>query len=227
VLTDWWQLYGGVFETLTISGEVGGGPLQASGTMRFAKAQSTGSTDYPVSGTVPTGSLSLDAEPNWVYLDDCEVFIDDAYGSIGTTKITDAVHSINLQITNTFDLKRYANGSNTRFEIAGYGRGPVSVQLALEFAKTSQTVGTGSESDDWYMGTAVKRFVELRFTSPEIITGSTPFSWSVWLPGFYTTRADGERGNNTVVTLTGMAKRDADLGYGIKSTVVSETTTLS
>lgn len=222
---DWFQLIGGVFETLTLSGETGAGPLQASGTLRFASAGSSGSTDYPVSGSVPA-ALTIDADPAWVYLDDCELFIDDTAGGIGTTKITDAVHSINLSVTNSFDLKSFANGSNSRFKIRGYGRGAVAITLAIEFAKTSATVGTGSESDDWMSSTAVKRFVELRFTSPELAQAGSPHSFVVRMPLYYTTRADGERGGNTVVTLTGTAKHDDTLGYAARAVVVNQLSSL-
>lgn len=217
---DWFQLVGGVFETIRLAGVVGEGPLQLTSTLRFAKAASTGSTDYPVSGSVPA-ALTIDASPVWVYPDDLEVFIDDAYGSIGTTKITDAVHSIDWQVTNAFDLKSFANGSNTRFQIRGYGRGMVSSSLALEFAKTSQTVGLLSEADDWLSKEPVKRFIELRFTSPELAQASVPHSLVARLAGWYTTREDGARGGNTVVTLNHVVKHDADLGYALRAVVVN------
>ena len=221
---DWFQLVGGLVEQLTLTGPDDMGPLQQSANFRFGKARSTGSTSYPVSGTVPTAGLSVDSTPNYIYLADCELFINDSAATIGTTKISDALHSLELTITNNFDLKTYANGSNTRFELSGLGRGEQEITLQLQFAKTSQTVGTGSEADDWFAATATKRFVELRFTSPEIITGSTPFSLSIRMPLFYTTRADGEIGGNTTVTLTGTAVYDSDLGYAIRAVDVCELT---
>jgi hypothetical protein len=224
VPADWFQLIGGVEETITLTGPDDMGPVQYSGTWRFAKALSTGSTSYPASGTVPTAGLSVDGTPNWVYLADCELFINDTFGTIGTTKISDALHSFELSITNNYDLKAYANGSNTRFQVAAYGRGEQEITLNLQFAKTTDTVGTGSEADDWFAATATKRFVELKFTSPEIITGSTPFSLSIRTPLFYTTRADGEIGGNTTVTLSGTAVYDSDLGYAIRTSSVNELT---
>jgi len=221
---DWFQLTGGIVEQLTITGPDNMGPLTHSATWRFGKAASTGSTDYPVTGTVPTAALSVDSTPSYVELGDCELFIDDAYTGIGTTKISDALHSMELTITNNYDLKAFANGSNTKYQIHAIGRGEQEITLSLQFAKTSQTVGTGSEADDWFSSDPVKRFVELRFTRNEMITGSTPYSLSIRMPLVYTTRADGEIGGNTTVTLTGTALYDSDLTYAIRAVVVNALT---
>jgi hypothetical protein len=227
VLTDWHQGIGGIIEELTVTGDVGGGPLQASFKMRFAKALGTGYTDYQESGTVPNTALSIDDTPAWVYLDDCELFIDDTAGGIGVTKISDALETLRLVVRNIIDIKSPANGSNTRFTAQAFARARMEIELALTFAKTTQTVGENSEADDWLQTAATKRFVELRFTSPEIITGSTPYSWVVRIPLFYTTREDGENGNNTRVTLTGTAKTDSTLTYPIRSVVVCATASLA
>jgi hypothetical protein len=173
---------------------------------------------------VPTASLSVDSTPSYIELGDAELFIDDAYTGIGTTKISDALHSMELSITNNYDLKAFANGSNTKYQIHAIGRGEQEITLSLQFAKTADTVGTGSEADDWFSSDPVKRFVELRFTRNEIITGSTPYSLSIRMPLVYTTRADGEIGGNTTVTLTGTALYDSSLGYAIRAVVVNALT---
>lgn len=226
VETDWHQGIGGVIEEATITGEVGAGAMQLNYSMRFADAGGTGYTDYPESGTVPA-ALVIDDAPAWVNLDDFELFIDDAHGLIGTTKITDALETLSLTVRNIIDIKQYANGSNTAFKAAALVRARMEIELALTFAKTAQTVGEGSEADDWLSATAVKRFIELRATKNQMITGSTPYSWVTRLPLFYTTREDGESGNNTRVTLTGSGKYDADLGYPIRSVVVCALTSLA
>jgi hypothetical protein len=218
--SDWFQLTGGLIETLTLSGPDNMGPITHSATWRFGKAASTGATDYPVTGTVPTAALSVDSTPSYVELGDTELFIDDTAVGIGTTKISDALHSMELTITNNYDLKSFANGSNTKAQIHAIGRGEQEITLALQFAKTTQTVGTGSEADDWFSSDPIKRFVELRTTRNEMITGSTPYSQSIRLPLVYTTRADGEIGGNTTVTLTGTALYDSTLGYAIRAVVV-------
>jgi len=44
------------------------------------------------------------------------------------------------------------------------------------------------------------------------------------MPLVYTTRADGEIGGNTTVTLTGTALYDSSLGYAIRAVVVNALT---
>ena len=221
VTTDWWQLLGIVAESFTLTGNDDMGPLEVSANLRGASWKSTGSTDHANSGTVPTAGLSVDADPTPVYLGDCELFINSTSGAIGTTKITDALHSLTLSVTNNLDLKRYANGSNTRFAVQAYGQGEQAITLALTFAKTAQTVGLLSENDLWFDDTATKRYCELRFTSPRIITGVIPYSLVIRLPLFYTIRDDGEIGNNTTLTLTGTAVYDSGLGYAARAVVVN------
>lgn len=221
VLTDWWQLLGGIMESFTLTGDQSMGPLMLSGTMRYAQWRSTGSTDHPVSGTVPTAALTVDATPTPIFLGDLELYLNATAGAIGTTKITDAVEGIVLSVGNTVDKKRYANGSNTRFAVAGYGYGGREITLALTLAKTSQTVGVLQENDLWFDDTPAKRFCELRFTSPVIITGAIPYSLVIRLPYFYVSRGDAENGNNTQIILTGKAVYDATLLYAIKATTVN------
>jgi len=221
VLTDWWQLNGVVAESFSLTGDNTMGPLQVSANLRGAGWRSTGSTDHPVSGTVPTAGLTVDSAPTPVFLADCELFLNSTAGAIGTTKITDALEGLVLTVTNGLDSKRYANGSNTRFQIAGYGLGNQEITLALTLAKTSQTVGLLSENDLWFDDTSTKRFLELRFTSPVIITGVIPYSLVIRGSYFYTIRGDGEQGNNTNITLTGTFGYDSTLAYAIRATVVN------
>ena len=227
VTVDWYQLFGGIAESLEISGS-GNEALSVDLGMRFAGFKSTGSTAYPVSGTVPTAALSVDSTPSYVELGDGELFIDDAYTGIGTTKISDALTQMTLSVDNTIDQKFAANGSNTRFQPFDLPISGREITLRLQFHKTSQTVGTGSESDDWMASTPTKRFVELRFTRPSpFITGSTPYSWSVRLPLYYTTREEAEEGGNTQIVLTGRAVYDSDLTYAIRSVTVNALATPS
>jgi hypothetical protein len=220
VTTDWFQLFGGTAESVTFSGELTT-PVETNIGLRFAGFKQTGSTSYPVTGTVPTAALTVDPTPQRVFLDDAEIYLNDTAGAIGTTKISDALASFELGINNTLDQKRYANGSNTRFQIAGYGRGEREITLTAQWHKQDTIVGTGSESDDWMAATPTKRFVSLKFTSPEIITGSTPYSWVTRGALYYTTREDTEINGNTTVTLTGRFVYDSDLGYVLSSTVVN------
>ncbi len=215
--SDWWQLVGGLVETVTLTGPDNHGPVSHNATWRFGKAAGTFSTDFPVSGTVPTAALSVDSTPSTIDMGDLEVFIDATTGAIGTTKLSDAVHSFELTITNNYDLKSFANGSNTKFQIHAIGRGEQEIGLQLTLAKSTGVVGTGSETDKWYLNTAVERFIELRFTRNEIITGSTPYSLSIRMPIVWDTRAEGEIGGNTTIVLTGHAIYNSTLGYAIRA----------
>ena len=227
VTTDWYQFFGGVAESLEIAGE-GNDALTVDLGMRFAGFKSTGSTSYPVSGTVPTAGLTVEADPPRVFLADGELFINDTAAAIGTTKISDALTAFTLSVNNTIDQKFAANGSNTRFQPFDLPISSREITLALTFHKTAQTVGTGSESDDWMASTPTKRFVELRFTRPApFITGSTPFSWSVKVPLYYTTREEADDAGNTQIVLTGTVVYDADLTYAISSVTVNNLATPS
>lgn len=218
--TDVYQFFGGVAEQFTLTGDELN-PMTAGVNMRFAGYNSTGSTSHPVSGTVPTPGLTVDPDPVRLFLADTELFIDDAYTGIGTTKISDALSALEISVQNTLDLKRPANGSNTRFQIAQYGRASRQINITATFHKTTQTVGVGSESDKWMAATPTKRFVEVRVTSPTIITGSTAYSLSIKAPLYYTTRAEGEQNGNTTIVLTGHCVYDANLTYAFKSVVVN------
>ena len=228
VTVDWYQLFGGVGQSLEISAPDDNGPLTVNLGMSFAGFKSTGSTSYPVSGTVPTTGLTVAADPPRIFAGDGELFIDDAYTGIGATKIADALISFTASITNEIDKKYAINGSNSRFQAIDQMVGSREITLQMQFHKTTATVGTGSESDDWMSSTPVKRFVELRFTRPApFITGSTPYSWVLRMPLYYTTREDTDLNNNTTVTLTGTVVYDANLGYALRSVTVNALSTPS
>jgi len=168
-------------------------------------------------GTGPTGGLVIDDTPQWVFGAHTEVFLDSVYTSIGTTKLTDAVHGASLRVNNNLDQKRYANGSNTAFQLAGYGRGAREIELELVLAKTTATVAEFITLDD---SPVPERFIELRTTSPETI-GGTSYSQSIRLPGRLISRSDGEIGGNSTVTLTYRGFYDSDLGYALRVVVVN------
>lgn len=227
VLVDWYQFFGGIAESLEISGE-GNDALQVSLGMRFAGFKSTGSTSYPVVGTVPTPALTVAADPPRIFLADGELFIDDSAAAVGTTKITDALTAFNLSVNNTIDQKFAANGSNSRFQPFDLPISGREMTLRLQFHKTAQTVGTGSESDDWMSSTPVKRHIELRFTRPApFITGSTPYSWSLKVPLYYTTREEVDSAGNTNIALTGRLVYDATHGFPLSSVTVNSLATPS
>ena len=169
-----------------------------------------------------TGGLTIDEDPEWVYGTDTEFYMDTAFGSIGTTKWTDAVHTFQFRIVSNTDVKRFANGSNTRFQAAGFARGQREIEYVLGVAKTTETIAERQTIDD---GPPPLRFIEVRNTSPEIITGSTPYSLNLRSPVRLVSATDAEFGNNnTGYELTYRARYNADLGYAIRAVVVSAQT---
>ena len=174
-------------------------------------------------GTGPTGGLNVDDTPQWVYGADTEVYLDSAFGSIGSTKLTDAIHGVTVSITNNLDQKRFANGSNTRFQLAGYGRGAREIEVELVLAKTTATVAEAATLDD---NPVPERFIEVKTTSPEIITGSTPYSQSIRVSCYLVSRSDGEIGGNSTITLTYRGRYDSDLGYVLRAVVVNTLSSL-
>jgi hypothetical protein len=223
VLTDWYQLGDGVLETLEITGSRDpDGPLTASMSWRFGSASSTGSTDSPVTGTVPTAGLSVATDDVMVYLKDGSIFIASDIADIATSQVSDALHAFTLRITNEFDQKRYANGSQL-FDIDDYGRASRLIELECTFAKTADTVGTGSESDAWFSDDSVNRYVRLHFISTSMAAGAVPYSWMFTLPLRYYTRTEGEVGGNTVIVLTGHAFYDPGTFAGVFKSVIVNT----
>jgi hypothetical protein len=208
VLTDWFQLGDGILESVEITGPEGLGALTASMSWRFGSASSTGSTDSPVTGTVPTPGLSVSVDDKIIYLKDLAIYIADDIGSLAANQITDALHTFTLRLSQEVDLKRFANGDQ-KFDIDEYGPGARTIELECTFAKTTQTVGLGSEADDWFSDDAVNRYVRLYAVSTSLAESpSTFYSWEVIMPMRYYTREEGDIGGNTTVVLTGHAFYD-------------------
>jgi hypothetical protein len=227
---DWFQFGDGLLESLNFSAPEGLGALSADMTWRFGQVRYEGATEAALqpSPSVPTSGLTVEDDGTPVYLGNAVLSIDSVHGDIGTTPISDALHSFTLNISQELDLKRFANG--TGFDLSGYGRGARTIELALQFAKTADTVGQGSESDAWFSETAINRFVQIEFTSlgvAEAGSPDVPYSWLIQMPMRYYTRAEGEIGGNTTVTLTGRAFYNDDIGFAFHSEVVNTLATAS
>lgn len=182
--------------------------------------QLDGSTVYADAtlGDTRTTGLTPDDSPPWMYGADTEVYLDSAAGSIGTTKLTDTVHSAQVSVQNNVDRKRFANGSNTRFAISAYGRAGRTIEVQLTVAKTAATIAERATIDD---GIVPDRFIELRTTSPEIITGVTPYSNSIRVPARLITATDGEIGGNATITFTYRAFYSSTLAYAFRAVLVN------
>ena len=201
---DWYQLGDGILESFEITGPEGLGALTATETWRFGSVASTGSTDSPVSGTVPTPALTVSTTDVPIYLKDGGIYIASTTGGLGAGQVTGALHTFTLRGSQEIDLKRFADATQS-FDVSDYGPGARTLELECTFAKTDDIVGTGSESDAWMSDTAVNRYIRLTFTSTEFAEGATPYSWTFDMPARYYTREEGEIGGNTTVVLTAHA----------------------
>ena len=217
VVTDWIHGGGTIIDEFTTGFDEDLGAWTVDFTSIHARASFGG----------PTGGLTVDSNPTWVYGDDTEIFLDAAPGAIGTTRISNAVHTAELHITANNDPKRFAQGvaagSNTRFTLANFGRGQREIELVLGVAKGTLTTAERQTIDD--APPAVK-YIELRSTSQTIITGTTPYSQSIRMPMRLITATDAEFGeNNTGYELTYRARYDSTLGYAIRVVTVTTNST--
>jgi hypothetical protein len=74
---------------------------------------------------------------------------------IGGTQISSALHSASIKINTTIDKKRFMNGSNSRFAVAGYGVAERTIEAEFTFAKTDAIAGvSASELRNFLNGTA-------------------------------------------------------------------------
>jgi hypothetical protein len=220
VLTDWFQLGDGLIETVEFTGSrEADTPLTVSSSWRFGSARSTGSTDSPVIPTVPTPGLNVATADAMVYLKDMGIYIADTVAGLGAGQIIDALHAFTLRITNTWDLKRYANGAQL-FDIDAYALASRLIELEATWAKTADIVGTGSEADHWFSDNSVNRYARLAAVSTDMAAGAIPYSWQTTMPLRYYTRSDDAVGGNSVVVLTGHAFYDPDDFAGVIESVV-------
>ncbi len=203
--TDWINAGGGIIDELTLGFDEELGAWDVDATLIYARAAFGG----------PTGGLVVDSDPS-------EVYVDTVYTSIGVTKWSDAVHRAEVRIVANNDPKRFANGSNTRFQLTNYSRGEREIEIVIGTAKTAATVAERQTIDD---APPPARFLEVKTTSPEIITGSTPYSQSIRTPARLMSVTDEEFGdNNTGFEFTYRAMYNPDLGYAIRVVTVTAQT---
>jgi hypothetical protein len=221
VLTDWYQFGDGIIESFEIAGPTGLGPCTASVNWRWGSVSSTGSTDSPVDGTVPTPGLAVDTAGVKVYLKDMGIYLADTVAGLSGGQILQALHSFVLRGNIEWDQKRYADGTQT-FDISAWGPGAANIEFEGTYAKTADTVGTGSESDKWMSDEAQNGYLRLVFVSTVLAQSpSTFYGWTVTMPIRYYTREEGEEGQNTTIVLNAHAFYDPDDLDGVfESTVV-------
>lgn len=210
---DGYKAWDGIVESLEFSFDDDLGPWTVSSSWRF------GSVDH---GVTPTAALSVSSNLPLLFGADTALYIDDASGSIGNTQITDALHSATIRIDTEVDVKRFANGSNGRFSVDGYGVSGREIMATFTFAKSDAIVGAlDSEVTDWLNGDPVNRYVNLVVTSTQDAESGVPYSWNLKLAGTWRTRSDGEFGGNSTVTLEMKGRYDAGLTYPLRSVVTN------
>lgn len=215
---DGMQLYGGVIERLTMGFDETLGPWQIASDWRFSgvNAHKTRTAGLTVGSNLPL-----------VFGADTALYIDDTSGGIGGTLIADALHSAEVRIENTLDIKRYAQGSNTRFQISGYGLSARVIGATFRFAKTSAIVGAlNSETVDWLSADPVNRYVKLLTQSTATADTGVPYSWDQRFSGTWRVRSDVEIGGNAIVELQLVGRYDLALGYAYQSIAVNTLSSL-
>jgi len=170
----------------------------------------------------PTAGLAVGSNYVQVYGTDTAFYIDDTSGGIGVTQIVDAVHGMQQTITNTMDVKRFANGSNPvgRFGVNGFGLSARVITTEITFAKTTDSI---AETAKWLNDAPQTRYLEIRNISPTVVPGTaTPYSFNIKLAGEWRTRVDAEQGGNSVITLSHTARYDSTgLTYAYRGVTVN------
>lgn len=206
--TDAITAVGGVIDVFEETLPEDGGPWTISDQWVFATA---------TLGQNATDGIVIDASPEWVFGTDTAFYKDSVAGSIGITPWTN-IHSASIRISNNLDRKRFQNGSNTRFQLAGYGRGPREIVLTITAAKSAVAIAERASFDDT---PRVNRFFQIATTSTEIITGSTTFNYTRTGAFRLFEVSDVEVGNNAAIQFVYHGYYDATLTYAYKAVLVN------
>jgi len=205
----------------------GGVINQLSTTMPQDLGPWTVSDDWICAGAVfgnYTAGLNVDANPKFAFGADTTIYLDSAAGSIGISPIASAVRGAQLTINNNLDEKRYANGSNTRFSLSDFGRGPRTIELQLTVEKTAAMITEANTIDDTPVP---NRYIKIGIASTENAgSGGTKASANVFLPSRLYAVTEGEIGGNTNYQLTYRGFYDATLLYAYKTVLVNSLSAL-
>ncbi len=212
--TDTIIAFGGVADVLEETLPEDGGPWTISDTWIYAGA---------TLGSDGTNSLVVDPAPVFAFGTDTTFYRDATAAAIGVSPIVDAVHSAVIRVTNNLDKKRFANGSNLRNQLSGYGRGQRMIELVLTLAKTSNTIAEANTLDDT---PTPSRFFKISTNSTQLAAAANPYKYDRFGAFRLFERSDGEMGGNATITLTYRAYYDATLGYAYKAVVVDQLTAL-
>ena len=170
-----------------------------------------------------TAALNVDSNPAFAFGADTAFYLNSVAGAIGATQIVDAVRGATLTVSDNLDEKRYANGSNTRFQLGAYGRGPRTIELTLTVEKTAAMIAEAITLDDTPVP---NRYIKIACNSTELAGTATPYKFEFFLPMRLFSIADGEIGGNTNWTFTYRGFYDATLLYAFKAVVINKLATL-
>jgi hypothetical protein len=210
--TDAITAFGGVIDVFEETLPEDGGPWTISDQWIFAGA---------TLGQNATDGIVIDASPEWVFGTDTAFYKDTVAGSIGITPWPD-IHSASIRISNNLDRKRFQNGSNTRFQLSGFGRGPREIEVVITAAKSAVAIAERATFDD---SPVPNRFLQIATTSTELI-GAVPRSYTRTGAFRLFDVSDVEVGNNAAIQFTYRAYYDATLTYAYKAVLVNTLATL-
>lgn len=213
--TDGLQGVGGVINDYTMGFDDNLGAWSVNANVIYANVNES---------TARTGALVLDENPTWVYGGDTLVSLDTTAAAIGTTLLTDDVHSLNITENSNLDKKRFANGSNSMTKLAGFGRGNRTLQVSIVRAKSTSSM---AERNTLNAGVVPNRYMRISSSTPSIfVAGSTPYSSTIFIPVRLYAVADGAIGNNSTIDFTYHGFYDSTLAYAYKHVVVNSLTAL-
>ena len=208
--TDTWMFTGGVVNDFTLDYPQDMGPIVQTSNWRFAALGT-----YP--GTQTAGQ-NVDLSPVYLYMADTEFYVNSTSGAIETTKLSDIAYGASFSVNNNLDLKRFANGSNTRFSITNYGRGERVVNFSLIGAKQPAWI---TEASNWIAASPTERFFGIKTTSTVLASAGTPHSLDIRMPGYWLNRSEQTIQSNTAFQLTAHNIYDSGLGYPFRMSSVS------
>ncbi len=214
VTADAWAGTGFVLDRIQLDYPQDQGPISFQGNWRGA------ATVYPAT---PTGALTVDVAPTYLFAADTEFYVNDSAGAIETTKLSNIAYSASIVIENSIDPKRIINGSGTRFQIQNYSRGKRTVTFSLVGAKQTAWI---AEAVLWIAANPTERFWGIKTTSPVAAQSGIPYSLDIRIPGYYKTRQEQTINQNTAFELTGTNVYDPTLTYPFKVVSVSTRTAL-
>lgn len=213
---DAFAFTGGVVNDFSLSYPQSLGPVDLTANWRFAAL-----VTYPAT---PTAGLSTDPAPVPVYAADTTVSINDSAGTIGVSPFTNQVYDTTVSVNNNLDIKRFINGSNTRFDVANYGRGERMLEVTFTFAKATAAI---AETAKWLNANPQERFVEINTVSTALAQAATPYQFRIRFSGFWFTRTNTEINTNTGFQLVCRNRFDsAGLNYPFQFLTVNTLATV-